>query len=114
MNKPITDTSKPTQAKDILTVLCSSARLAYKSDAPFKNQAIAKDKASQQLYRDLLALIEGCEIDIEATTAHIESVGGSDDDILNMEIEADDRHDTLNDVRKCLATYFNQPTEKDS
>jgi hypothetical protein len=38
-----------TELYPILTVLCSRARLAYKSDEPFKKQAQAKDEATAAL-----------------------------------------------------------------
>lgn len=48
MNNP-TPLDPDGEIDEILTVLCSRARLAYKSDAPFKNQAHAKDEAKSRL-----------------------------------------------------------------
>lgn len=38
-----------------LTILCSKARLAMKSDAPFKYQVHAKDEAKQTILKELQA-----------------------------------------------------------
>lgn len=54
------------------------------------------------LKAELLAKIDGLEVDIDETTAHIERAGGTETDITNMEIEADDRHETLNEFRKIV------------
>jgi len=61
-----------------------------------------RQAAVDALLDELERSVDGLEVDIEATTEHIQSVGGSDNDILNMEIEADDRKAILDDVRALL------------
>jgi len=83
-------------------------------NSPFRSDSIVGDEvrvvqALQTINKDLMGAIEGLEIDREATEKHIRSCGLPDDEtdqaILSMEIDADDRHDTLNDVRKAIQDY---------
>lgn len=46
--------------------------------------------------------VDGLEIDLEATREHMLSKGATESQILNMEIEADDRTEILNDVRQAI------------
>lgn len=64
----------------------------------------------QSLKDEVLAAIEGQEIDINATEKHIKSVAKTEDEynqaMLSAQIDRDDRHDTLNDVRTAISTIF--------
>ena len=58
-----------------------------------------------QIESDLLAILDGNRIDREATRKHMESKGATDDQILNMEIEADDLDDTIDGIFKVIINY---------
>lgn len=69
------------------------------------NGIYVKDAAKEirtHLKAELLAKIDGLEVDEEATGELIKEAGGTETDILNMEISADDRHGVLNDVRQIV------------
>lgn len=56
----------------------------------------------------MLRVLNGLEVDREASEKHIRNVLADDEEIeqqlLSMELDADDRHDVLEDVRKALET----------
>lgn len=58
------------------------------------------NKALEDVGKELVSL----EVDLVATREHMEELGATESEILNMELEADDRQDVLNDVRQKLAS----------
>jgi vacuolar-type H+-ATPase subunit I/STV1 len=61
----------------------------------------------ERVEKEVVAVADGRRIDREATRKHMESKGASENDLLNMETEADDLDDTIDGViaeqRKALA-----------
>jgi len=86
-------------------ILTAFANEAIRSDNPklLHDEIVsALTQYRTHLKAELLAKIDGLEIDVEATTEDIEKAGGTPSDILNIKIEAEDRHETLNEFRKIV------------
>lgn len=66
---------------------------------PDYTDALTKSMISR---KEVEAALTGREIDVEATRKHMESKGATKNEILNMEIEADDLLGVLNDIRSAL------------
>lgn len=64
------------------------------------NRAFAQQQA--KLLQVIEDVIDGNEVDVEATRKHMESKGATEDQILSMELEADDTKEILDGVRKGL------------
>lgn len=60
-----------------------------------------------QLLAEMLKVIDSQEVDVEATRERMEELGASENEILNMEIEADDTKATLDGVRTQFNELFN-------
>jgi hypothetical protein len=73
------------------------------------SQAI--DQKIDSIVGELPKAIESKEIDVEATRAHMESKGATENDIMNMEIEADDRKDVLNDAKDAVTSLLQKHKE---
>jgi len=70
-------------------------------------RAKACKQAREKLFEQIRSAIEGQEVDVEATRERMEELGASENEILNMEIEADDTKEILDGVREALTRLEN-------
>lgn len=101
--------SDPTRTTTVPATLAAQ-QFQYRIEALI---ATALQSERQRIADSLLKAIESVEIDVEATRKHMESKGATENDILNMEIEADDRKDVLHDALEAVRAVLIPPTQGD-
>lgn len=86
-------------------------RLTFETDK-------AEKAIRQAVGEEMLEILDGLEVDMEATEKHIRKAmaSSSEDDIayrlMSANIDADDRKDTLDDVRQKIKEWSEEPTNE--
>lgn len=87
-----------------------SANEAVQAQARLQTEAVEK-AIRKAVAEDMLEIVDGLEIDMEATEKHIrkampdESEDAIAERLLSANIDADDRKDTLDDVRQKIKEW---------